>query len=67
MPNNELLAAFIREVGAKKSVLARKIGVTRQDIYTYLTPEKFPRHRLSDEERRRIDEYVHTTVRKVAA
>jgi hypothetical protein len=65
--HNRDLAAVASEVieknGIKKTVLAKNLGVARLELYAFLTPEKYPQVRLTDEKRQRIESWV----RKLAA
>lgn len=56
------LGDFIERYGIKKTVLARDIGVTRVELYAYLTPDKYPQINLATQKRDRIDTWVRSNV-----
>lgn len=57
------LSRFIEQNGVKKTVLAKRLQVTRGELYAFLAPEKYPQVRIAASKRRRIEEFA----RKAAA
>jgi predicted DNA-binding protein YlxM (UPF0122 family) len=48
------------------AVIARRVGISRQDIYNFLNPSRYP-YRLSDEKLERIAVFEGRPVTKVRA
>jgi hypothetical protein len=49
------------------AVIARRIGIWRQDVYNYLEPTRHSWYRLSDEKLRLIAEFEGRSLRAVRA